>query len=453
MIYVLIIVLCIITYLSYTFCGRDYFAPTTASALTFVFSALSTVYIMVITNDFHIFRWETIWIYISAIAVSVLIGILVHHIFLKIDLSNRAQVDDSCSPISTPASILILFLIVVTILWQIWEMRRIAGGGNGFFEIMRKFERLHRYTTDEAAEYPFLLNQLVATVNTIFFIVLFNLIRFYSTLTAPQKIVNYLASALCVVSGYLTGGRRSVFNVFLGAIVIYHLLRIQKHSGYKKYNLHTIAKLALCVVLLLFVFSATKGLVGRTSNVSIIDNIAGYYTGPQLILFDKYLQSPPPPSSLFGKESFYDLLQSLKKFGISGIPAYINHLEFRQVVDNISSNVYSVFRRYHYDFGTAGVLVLHGIASLIISVIYEYVKKTRHNRSIIILSMIYNTFFFAFFSTSFYSIFAMSCLKRIVLAILLYELFIRKRIRLKFRRTTYALSPIPIRQELHSIDS
>ena len=444
MIYVLLVLLIILFFISYLFAGKDFLAPTTISVITFLFSCMMCIYFMWSSNAPYDFHWQTIFLIASAVGMSVWIGIMVHQWFIRIRISPASHKEENISPISPLASVLVILFIMATIIWQLQEIRRIGGNADSFSLRMNAFRRSNSYSTDLEARLPFLLNRFIALVNGLFMIYGFNLLALFPILSLKQRLLNCFVLGLCILSGLLSGGRSSVITTMIAFTILLHLLRIQKQKGYKKYSVATLAKSVVWVCLVLAFFSATRYFVGRQTAMPILDYLSSYYAGPEFILLDQYLQNPPAPSDIFGKYTFGILIRNLRTLGILDIPVYISHLEFRPVGAGVYSNIYTVFRLYHYDFGMFGVYFLHGVASLLISVFYEYAKKRRGNREILVFSLVYDTFVLAFYSSSFYILCSIKFVIEVVTILILYELLIRKRIRLVFRRTGIRSQIVPI---------
>ena len=186
------------------------------------------------------------------------------------------------------------------------------------------------------------------------------------------------------------------------------------------------------------IFFLTKSFVGRAgqNNTLNIMDYCAYYTGTQYICLDEYFQNPPIASNIWGKETFYNLISFLIRYNLINIPPYIGHLEFRPVGGGFTNNVYTSLRLYHYDFGWIGMLFLHSLSVIILSVFYEYTKKKRSNLSILIFALMYYTIVMSFFFERFYTnIFSTNFIKILAETLIVYELLIRKRIKLVFRRT------------------
>lgn len=438
MIYTLFFSLVLLFSICYLFSGRDIFAPATIQILTFAGSVFMCIYFMWSMNAPYVFHWNTIVIIMSAMILTAVIGIVVHHFFLRIEIREHTSDSVNVSPISSVVSIFFLGVIFLTIGWLLIEIRRIGGTAGTFSEMMNRFHAINSYSTEESGKLPFFLNQLLSIMRVLPLIYSFNLIRFYDILSFGQKCVNFLILGLSCINLLLTGSRTSVMNPLLGCFIMFCLLRAQREGKYKRYRFKSLIHVGLLLLLIVIAFYLTKNIVGRASRnemMSLVDYIS-YYTGTQYIVFDQYLQRPPNVNSIIGKETFYSLNQFLINYKLIDIPSYTVHLEFRPVGAGFTTNVYTFLRAYHHDFGLVGMIVLHGLSILLLSSFYEFVKKKKGNLGILIFSQIYYTIVMSFFAERFYSnIFSMNYIKLLVMMIILYEFFVRRRVRLVFRRT------------------
>lgn len=430
MIYILTGSLLILFFISYFGSGKDFFAPMTVQVMSFVFSDLMCIYFMKSFEAPYQFHWDSVTIIISCMAISVGIGILIHQMFRRIKIRSYTQAEIAVSPISNTVNAFVLAFVMLVIIWQILEVRSIGGTTGTLSEAMLSFHSLRYLSTTDEFDLPFLLRQFHHMVQVFCILYGFNLIRFYKGLSLCGKILDILIIGMCILCALLTGGRHDAVNQLIAFVMIFHLLRIQKIGVYKKYNIRFLIRIFIFLWLGLYAFAFLKEFVGR--NQSLINNpldYISYYTGTEFITFDMYLQDPPMPSRIFGKYTFYNLNQNLRFLGIANIPRYVGQLEFRSIGGGLRTNVYSVFRTYHYDFGMAGVYILHAIVSIFMSFFYEYTKKKCNNIAILTFSIMYYSIVLSFFAERFFSnIVCLTFLKRLIPLLILYELFIRKRI-------------------------
>jgi oligosaccharide repeat unit polymerase len=192
------------------------------------------------------------------------------------------------------------------------------------------------------------------------------------------------------------------------------------HNGRKKkVRISTIISFIVIACVVLYGFYLVKNLVGRDSDDTVVDYIT-HYAGGAVPALDLYFKNPPQASDIFGKESFYSIINGLRKLGMTDTPYYFIHHEFRVSNGVGIGNVYTALRDYHYDFGIVGLFALHIIFSLIFCFFYEYQKKRGSDLAIVIFSMMYYCVPLYVISNCFYASilsfgFAIKCIELIIL--------------------------------------
>ncbi len=431
MLYLLLGLLVLLFFFSYYFGGKDFFAPMTVQVIGFIFATIACAYYLysnALTYEFHL---NTVLLVASCLAMSVVIGIIAHQMFLKIRIPAFSVESQKITPISGGTNLLVILLLLFTMFWMLAEIRRVGGTSGSFNEIMHNYRLLTSVSIDLDSRLPFVLRQL-KHLTTIFFVIYgFNLIRFFKSLLVSEKIINLFVIALCILIQLLGAGRTATVNNIIALVVIFHLLRIQKRGSYKTYSLSFLIKIGLLVLIVLWGFAVFRGFVGRQGRTTEMDavNYIAYYSGADIVNLDMYLQDPIYTSGVFGKYTFFRLLGNLRSLG-ADIELYSVHLEYRSIHGISTGNVYTFIRTYFADFGIVGVFVLHGFVSVILSVFYEYVKKRRRNTGILVFSLMYYTVVLSFFAERFFSnIISISFAEDAVLVIIFYKLFLQKKVR------------------------
>lgn len=175
------------------------------------------------------------------------------------------------------------------------------------------------------------------------------------------------------VNGVLNSDRLQILQLLIAGIVILFLLWVYR-TGKKYVSPKTLLILAClaCAGLLLFYWSA--GRVGRITDKGMFEYIT-FYCGSSIECLNQFFKSPPVPSDIFGKETFYNLNLKLYSMGLLKLDSfYPIHLEFRWYNGITLGNVYTAYRRWIYDFGFAGAAVLQAIMAFVMSDLYNRVK-------------------------------------------------------------------------------
>lgn len=417
MIYCLLAALVLLSVVSYGLCGRDFFAPATMLCLAFTFSCACAVY--------NLPRWQFVLsapaagIILSALSLSVGINAWAHGCFQRVRVRPWSG---PCSPIPAWVSGVILLALGAVLLVMLAQIRRIGGGGS-FASAMVVFRAKNAYGVQPTDQLPGWVRQLLNGSAVVAFLYLFHLIWFGRRLGRLGMALNVLVLAACVAVSLLTGGRFSAMTMVVAGAVLWYMLRSGGPRGWKPATLLRVMAAALAV---LYGFYAVKTLVGRQSEETVVEYIT-HYAGGGIPGLDLYLQDPPAPSGIWGKETFYSLNNGLRKLGLLDIPYYYIHHEFRQSGGSSIGNIYTALRDYHYDFGLAGMYLLHGLFSAVFACWYEYQKKRRSHLGVLIWAMVYYCVVFYPISNSFFaSVVSFGFAIRLVLTAVLYRLLIGK---------------------------
>ena len=417
MIYVLLAALVLLSLASYGLCGRDFFAPATMLCLAFTFSCACALY--------NLPRWQftlapwTVTLIVGALALSVGINAWARACFRRVRVTpwqGRAV------PIPLWVSAGVLLVLGAVLLVMLAQVRRIGGSGS-LAAAMAVFRAKNAYGLSLSDQLPGWVRQLLNLSAVVAFLYLFHLIWFGRRLGRLGLALNAAILAVCVAVSLLTGGRFSAMTMVVAGGVLWYMLR---SGGPRAWKLGTLLRVMLAVLAVLYGFYAVKTLVGRQSEDTLVEYIT-HYAGGSIPGLDLYLQDPPAPSGIWGKETFYSLNNGLRKLGILDIPYYYIHHEFRKSGGASIGNIYTALRDYHYDFGLGGMLVLHAAFSVIFSFWYEYLKKRRSHLGILLWAMVYYCVLFYPISNSFFaSVISFGFVIRAALLAGLYRLLIQK---------------------------
>lgn len=417
MIYALLAALVLLSLASYGLCGRDFFAPATMLCLAFTFSCACALY--------NLPRWQftlaprTVTLIVGALALSVGINAWARACFQRV----RVQPwQGQAVPIPLWVSAGILLVLGAVLLVMLAQVRRIGGGGS-LAAAMAVFRAKNAYSLSLSDQLPGWVRQLLNLSAVVAFLYLFHLIWFGRRLGRLGLALNAAILAVCIGVSLLTGGRFSAMTMVVAGAVLWYMLR---SGGPRAWKLGTLLRVMAAVLAVLYGFYAVKTLVGRQSEDTLVEYIT-HYAGGGIPGLDLYLQDPPAPSGIWGKETFYSLNNGLRKLGVLDIPYYYIHHEFRRSGGASIGNIYTALRDYHYDFGLGGLLVLHTAFSVIFAFWYEYQKKRRSHLGILLWAMVYYCVVFYPISNSFFaSVVSFGFVIRAALLAVLYRLLIQR---------------------------
>ena len=417
MIYALLAALVLLSLASYGLCGRDFFAPATMLCLAFTFSCACALY--------NLPRWQftlaprTVTLIVRALALSVGINAWARACFQRV----RVQPwQGQAVPIPLWVSAGILLVLGAVLLVMLAQVRRIGGGGS-LAAAMAVFRAKNAYGLSLSDQLPGWVRQLLNLSAVVALLYLFHLIWFGRRLGRLGLALNAAILAVCIGVSLLTGGRFSAMTMVVAGAVLWYMLR---SGGPRAWKLGTLLRVMAAVLAVLYGFYAVKTLVGRQSEDTLVEYIT-HYAGGGIPGLDLYLQDPPAPSGIWGKETFYSLNNGLRKLGVLDIPYYYIHHEFRRSGGASIGNIYTALRDYHYDFGLGGLLVLHTAFSVIFAFWYEYQKKRRSHLGILLWAMVYYCVVFYPISNSFFaSVVSFGFVIRAALLAVLYRLLMQR---------------------------
>lgn len=431
MIYELLIILIIMMLISYSFCGKDFFAPATMLLIGFIFSVLSAIY------NLRLWKFTlssfTVAIVVSALALSVVINATIHHVVQKTNFVLK-KMEESKINRKITVCVLILQLFVVAIMLQ--QVRRIGGSGS-LASVMVLYRAKTAYGTNLSDQLPGWIRQLLNFSSVLSYIYLYNIFQFYKSMKRRELIGCILVPVISSIASLLTGGRFATMALIVGAMVMWCLVRIKRTGMQRVFRIRTIIAFVVVGILAMYLFWVSKNLVGRTGDSDILSYIT-HYSGGSIPGLDLYFKNPPSKSYIWGKETFYSLNNGLRKLGVLDIPYYYIHHEFRQSGGISIGNVYTALRDYHYDFGTFGLFFLHFVFSACISTLYEVEKKRHSTIGIMLNGILYQCVVFYTVSNYFFATFVgFGFLIKLVMLVILYELLIRKRVKVTCRVGKY----------------
>lgn len=195
-----------------------------------------------------------------------------------------------------------------------------------------------------------------------------------------QEFLLVLIIALNIVYNLLDGSRGVILHL-TAEIICYCYVFWNMKNGWNHNINKKIIKLGLkifaCFLPLFLVLAIVTGRYGDIDNLDLsrfdaLNYITIYVCGG-VRNFDLYVEQPITDDTIIGKETFYGLNRFLySRFGVGEF--YDPNLEFRAINGKNIGNIYTVFRRYHADFGILGVILLISMLGAFYTYLYSRVK-------------------------------------------------------------------------------
>lgn len=292
-------------------------------------------------------------------------------------------------------------IMIGLLLYYVLNIASQFGEFNSFSEALTLFKEHTSYAKD--AELPHLL--LFAQKPIIVFAYIFMYLYIKNIIFDKENSILYNIFSkwyyLIPVVGYIihefiNSNRLTILSLGFAAFTITLILYNIKNNWKKPIKMKSIITIGIIGIIVLVVFYLSASWVGRINNKNLIDYIT-LYCGGSIENLNLFIKSPPEASSIWGKESFYYLIKNLHDYGIMPLSQmYPIHLEFRYYDGIMIGNVYTAYRRWIYDFGIVGMIILQGIMALFFNVFYNKIKY---------LASKYLDFYIIIFSYMIYSVF------------------------------------------------
>lgn len=426
MLYFLIAFVIALFLLSFYTLGQDLFQPCCIVTASYVVSTLCAY----INQDI----WQTT---IHSITVEVIAGGLLIFYFVNL-ISYRSKtkitvVQRKKNPVIAIEFInvdRIIFTAVIlgqllTLLIYYKEVVRI-GGGEGLLIMMSTFRLASSYGGGESVSG--IAGQLAKI--SLICAALFSFIFLNNVVAGKIKgSRRYLLPALIYIAqALLTGGRYNILVLFFSMLIMYNILWHQENGWKKTLEFKTLIRIVILICVLFAGFYWGRSLVGRQNDSDLITYIASY-AGGSIPLFDMYLQNPIAPSEIWGKETFYGMLNNIRQLGIIDVPSYIVHLEFRSSNGIMIGNVYTAFRRQIQDFGLYGMIALQAIWSGIMSNWYKNIKRNTNKFGVLVYALMAYPLFLHSINDFFYmNLISIGQALTLIMTYIIYQFVIKLRL-------------------------
>ena len=428
MIYFLFASLIVLSWITYQF-KKDIFHPACLICFSFCFSVFCAI--------LNVESWG---IDLSIITVElILVGIL-SFVFSSIFIKNRRETTVKISEIYISKNIAIIFLFMQTIflgLFILW-MKNYLGSFTNIFNSSIMMEFRFDRSFNQMIEYPWYISQGIkfskAFVYFMTFIYINNsIVNKENKEKIKGRSLIRLSILMYFIQTIMTGGRSELILYVIYAISLYSYI----YNHHTKKNGTRIGKNLLKIIALLaftlYLFSASRVLVGRSSEDGMISYISKYFGG-SIQLFDAYVKNPIPKSQIFGKEIFYGINKFLNQIGVINAN-YTLHLEFRSPNGVGLGNVYTAFRRMYQDFSFIGLIILNSIHGIVMGLWYKRIyssPKVKFGLNLILYFMVLHTVVLMPFSDFFFSTFLSINYINIIIYIIII-IFVFKKYNLKIR--------------------
>jgi len=430
MIYVLLLLLSFLFIIAYIIFDNNLFSPVVVIIEAFIFSTLCAIYNKSEWN--FSLSGVTILTIVSFIVFAMIFAAFGKAIVYKKYPERGKSINIYNNIIKVGFSktmIIFVFGIIVCILYfkDVYTIGVNYGSSNGISDIISNYRAAVSYgfSDDSISLFPKIGYKIITISSYIYMYIFIN--NFFATKT--WKNILFLFPILpFIICTFISAGRYNLLKFAVSILYIYYFLFLKWRNRKIIFTPKTIIKLFFSLIIVLCLFYFTKKLVGRNSSDFNLVSYVTYYSGGSIPLFDLFLKDMPEKSAIFGKETFYAIINFISKvFNIDSLN-YIPHKEFRSSGGIVIGNVYTFLRSYIYDFGFFGAGILVSISSYLYSYIfYDLIYKLKRNNydnpidlRIVLFSYITFGFVFSFVNEEFYgSVLSVNTLIMIVFSFLI----------------------------------
>ena len=388
MIYILLLTLCILTIIGLLFSNFNIISPFVISCIVYLIS----VFFIILNRD----NWsieitsKTTLIIISALIIFGLGEILSNNFWGKRRRNRGIIFSNEKINISPKVNICILIFSITILILYYFRIREIAiqVGYKSGQNLMIQYARLGILNMGISIGYllaigTFILRSL-AYIYT--FIYIYNKVIY--TKSKKLEDIYLLIPIICYLIQYSLGGSRGGLIEYISyALSMWYILKVKSNKNKIKNNINII-KGGILALIIFFVVFAILGVI-KGSKANEIKSTLSLYTGGSILALDKFLMGPRNISSIFGKESLIGINNILYMLNI--YPEESSRvLEFINIGNGYSTNIYTALRRYINDFGYLGMLIIQFLLGFIMNFLTLIVTKIKR---ISYLDILYPTLF------------------------------------------------------------
>ena len=429
MIYILFLSLIIVFFIAYVINKKDIFAPACIFIGSFIFSAF---WACLYANE-----WELQDMHINTFLV-ILLGCIDFLIFTVITsiIKNRKKtfINDNklqIIKIQNFWKILILVICIITVLWTAISLLKFTGlRWNKIFDAINLYKEDNTFSNVEGLQFPKVLKGLRITVSALGYYFIYVSINNY-LVKREIDFKNLLIVFLTMISSIESGGRSTLINQILVAIMIYVILLRKKNGKFRVIKFKQMIKIFLLGVIILLCFQKSLVLMGRKTYSTPVYYIA-YYCGAEIKNLDLYLQNRYNSNNIVGSQTFINLIRWFgKKIGYENY-YYTLDLPFRSVGNLNLGNVYTTFYAYIYDFGYFGEFILVALMAFMAQSFYIRANKKNNYMYVLIYAYMFSGISMSFFSNRFYEqIFNLNFVYFVILWYLMNYFLVKVKLKIK----------------------
>ncbi len=242
--------------------------------------------------------------------------------------------------------------------------------------------------------------------------------------------------SLWPLNALLTTSRGDLLNVISMAFyLVYFFLGMRKGFN-QKTEMKVMKRGVQLLLVFLAVFLVVSVQQGRVSSGFV--RYLSTYTNGGIRNFDLFVKDPIPFNQgvVGNDETLRYVSILLNRLGGSSVQNTLA-LEFREIHGVNTGNIYTAFRRYYSDFGPCGIILFSSFLGYLLTRLYYRAKGNvstgRANFSVLLFAWLSKPIFFMAIEDSFYvSVVTLNGVIRVVFLWLMYQILVRKKIKVRF---------------------
>ena len=398
--------------LSYLIFYKDLFAPPTIVCLVLLFGAICTFY-----NEK---RWdldfssESACVIIFGIIAFIIGGIIAvllysawHHSTGRetkiVSGAKQVRIEDY-------KIWLVVLFELVTIIALYRQLRLFAGNELSWSEVVHEYrDQMNLEPEEVTMRLPFLLSQSLSLWFALSFFFTYVFAN-NCALNVKNPWLSAIPVLLYLIMSFMQGYRGDLIRIWVAFLVCYYTDQ-KRAVGWKKTRetkkLFWIIGITILAIGVAFVLLRSS--VGRTDGSKEWDPLyyVTFYAGSPMAAFDLFVKRHAPRPTIWAKETFYYLNQSLGAWLNKPELRYSFPKEFRVSPNGTwLGNVYTAFRAPYNDFGFSGMLFFSLIIGLFFTLLYCRLRMQQGKRSIDLYLLAYSyivyTCFLFFYNNYFF---------------------------------------------------
>lgn len=227
----------------------------------------------------------------------------------------------------------------------------------------------------------------------------------------------------------LSTARIGFIEFFVYIFFITMVMLMKKKNVSLRINRTFMKMAAVSLAAFLIIFTVLGYATGKTQYLGALNAIL-LYIGGSIIAFHQYLNKRPS-REFFGKETLRLFYAFLSKLGFD-TPEYESYfLEFTNIGENASTNVYTALRRYLQDYGFLGSAFVLFVLGFLYGHFFKLVIEGKKTGIALIntAAFAWPVFLFSIEEYSFKNLLGISSLYQIFYTFLLYYLFMKPEVK------------------------